>query len=103
MDWTDFVHNFKDLFFYLPAWIFENLQTFFSNIFTPLSWFFNFLKGFFGGINSTPISTPLSWTFESSYTSFFTAIPYWNYLMLGIGAGLSILILVFIFRRLAQF
>jgi hypothetical protein len=102
MDWTDFVHTFKDVFFYLPSWILGQLQAFFSNIFTPLSWFLNFLKGFFAGLNSTP-AEPLSWTFDSGTLAFFQTIPYWNYLMFGIGAGISILILVFIFRRFAEF
>jgi hypothetical protein len=103
MDWTDFVHTFKDLFYYLPIWVLGQLQVFFSNIFTPLSWFLNFLKGFFDGINTSSTITPLGWSFDSSTTSFFTTLPYWNYLMFGIGAGLSILILVFIFRRFADF
>lgn len=103
MDWTAFVHTFKDLFIYLPQWILSQLQTFFSNVFTPLSWFFNFLKGFFAGANSTPSIQALVWDLDSSYLSFFNAIPYWNYLMFGIGAGLSILILMFIFRRLVDF
>jgi hypothetical protein len=103
MDWTGFVHSFYDIFFYLPSWILGQLQTFFANIFTPLSWFLNFLKGFFGGLNSTPTSTTLPWTFDANILAFFNAIPYWNYLMFGLGAGLSILILTFIFRRFADF
>jgi len=103
MDWANIVHSFKDIFVYLPSWILTGLQTFFSNIFLPLSWFFNFLKGFFSGLNSAPSITTLEFGFSDNVLTFFNTIPYWNYLMFGVGAGLSILILVFLFRRFSDF
>jgi len=103
MDWSVFIHSFKDIFIYLPSWILSELQTFFSNIFLPLSWFFNLLKGFFSGLSSVPSITTLSWGFTDNVITFFNTIPYWNYLMFGVASALSILILVFLFRRFSDF
>ena len=89
--------------FNVAEYVFSNIGTLFSYLFTPLTGLFNFAKGFFDGIASTPPATAVSWTFPSNVMAVFNAIPYFSVIEYACGAGLSILILIFIFRRLVDF
>ena len=97
----DLIHHIYDV-FYIFQYLIDQLQTLISILFTPLTWVFNFVKGFFISAFADPIEPTITWTFDDQYLAVFQAIPYWNILMFGIGAGLSILVLVFIFKRLSS-
>lgn len=97
----DLIHHIYD-FFYIFQYLFENLGDFFAIIFTPLTWIFNFVKGFFISAFATATEPEITWTFSEDVISVFQAIPYWNILTFSIGAGLSILTLVFIFKKLSS-
>lgn len=98
--WEDFVHLIRDI-FYLIQWIFDNLQSLFSVLISPLTWIFNFSKGFLIGINSIPeeITIPV---LPSGVFTIFQSIPYFNYLIIGVSVGLGILFVSFIFRRIVH-
>ena len=94
-------HLFFDI-FYAVEYIFSNLVQIFVIIFSPLNFSFNFIKGFFDAISIPPPETAISWTFDSGILAIFNTIPYWSTLMFGVGAGLSILILIFVVSQLLK-
>ncbi len=98
----DLVHISFD-FFNAMRYVFSNITTLMGVLFTPLSRIFNFLKGFFDGVSTPPPTTAVSWVFPSNVIAVFNSIPYFSTLTFACGAGISILLLVFIFRRLAEF
>lgn len=108
MTWDDLInpfssllHNFFDL-FYAIEYIFSNLANVFVIIFSPLNFSFNFVKGFFDGINIPPPTTAISWTFDSGIVAVFNTIPYWSVFMFAIGAALSVLMLIFVVSQLMK-
>jgi hypothetical protein len=108
MIWDDLIapvyalfHNISDL-FYAIEYIFSNLANIFVIIFTPLNFSFNFIKGFFDGTATTPPATAISWTFDSGIIAIFNTIPYWSVFMYAVGAGLSVMVLVFVVAQLLK-
>ena len=95
----DLIHHIYD-FFYIGQYLVDNLGNLFAVIFTPLTWIFNFVKGFFNSAFAAPIEPTITWTFSDNVLTVFNAIPYWNIFTFAIGAGISIIFLVFIFKRL---
>ena len=102
MSLDDLIHSAFD-FFNVLRYVISNLGSLFSYLFTPLTGLFNFAKGFFDGIASTPPATAVSWIFPDNIMAVFNAIPYFSVIEYACGAGISILILIFIFRRLVEF
>jgi hypothetical protein len=108
MIWDDLADTANNLFhiffdiFYSIEYIFSNLAGIFVIIFTPINFAFNFVKGFFDGIATTPPATAISWTFPDNIVAVFNAIPYWSLFSYAIGAGLAILILVWIMAHLLK-
>jgi len=99
--WNVIGHNINDI-FYSIQYIFSQLANVFLIIFTPLNFAFNFVKGFFVGVNTAPPETAISWTFDSGITAIFNTIPYWSTFMWAVGAGLSILVLVFLISHILK-
>lgn len=99
--WDTIGHNINDV-FYTIQYIFSNLGAIFTIIFTPLNFAFNFFKGFFDGISIAPPETAISWVFPDNIVAVFNAIPYWSVFMYAIGAGLAIIILVWIMAHLLK-
>lgn len=95
------LHNAYDV-FYSIEYIFSNLANIFLIIFSPLNFAFNFIKGFFDGVSVPPPETAISWTFDSGVLGVFNSIPYWSVFMYAIGAGLSILVLIFVVNQLLK-
>jgi len=89
--------------FNVARYIFSNIGSLFGYLFAPLTGLFNFAKGFFDGMASTPPATAVSWVFPSNVMAVFNAIPYFSVIEYACGAGIAILILIFIFRRLVDF
>lgn len=98
----DITHIAFDCFNVLE-YVFSNIANLFSLLFTPLTGIFNFVKGFFDGIVATPPATAVAWTFPDNIMAVFNAIPYFSVIEYACGAGLSVLVLVFAFRRLVEF
>jgi hypothetical protein len=97
----DLIHHIYD-FFYIAQYLIDNLGNLFAIIFTPLTWIFNFVKGFFVSAFAPPVEPTITWTFSNEILSVFNAIPYWNIFIFAIGSGIAILVLVFIFKRLTS-
>jgi hypothetical protein len=101
----DLAHNFYDI-FYVIQWLLEGLQNLFIIIFRPLTWIFNFGKGFFDTAFKTPeelgITTGEIGIFDPKVFQVFNAIPHANLIFAGVGAGLGILFLVFIIKKLSS-
>ncbi len=98
----DLIHISFD-FFNAMRYVFSNITSLMGVLFVPLSWIFNFLKGFFAGVATPPPTTAINWVFPDNVVAVFNAIPYFSTLTYACGAGISILLLVFIFRRLTEF
>jgi formylmethanofuran dehydrogenase subunit A len=90
-------------FFNVLRYVMSNIASLFTLLFTPLQWLFNFLKGFFVGVSSPAEAADIAWTFPENIMAVFNAIPYFNLIEYACGAGISILVLIFIFRRFAEF
>ncbi len=98
----DLVHIAFDC-FNVAEYVFANIANLFSLLFTPLTGVFNLVKGFFDGIVSPAPATAVAWTFPENIMAVFNAIPYFSVIEYACGAGLSVLILIFAFRRLVEF
>jgi hypothetical protein len=96
----DLIHHFYDI-FYAFHYLLENLGIFFTTIFKPIVYFFYLLKGFFTASFIKPEETDIAWSFGSEIMDVFLAIPYWSVFMFALGGGVSILIIIFIFKRLS--
>lgn len=84
-------------------YVITNLGTFFSYIFTPITGFFNFIKGFFDGVSTPPPTTEMTLGWQTQVMTIFNAIPHFSLFCWACGAAVAILLLVFIFRHLAVF
>ncbi len=97
------IHQFYDL-FHLVWWFADNMAGLFSFLLTPLSWLFNFGKGFlntaFKSVEELGIEKGDIAYFGAEIFAVFDAIPYVNYIFAGAGAMLGLLFLVFVFKRL---
>lgn len=98
----DLIHNLYDV-FYIVQYLLDNLQSLFDIVLTPLTWTFNFVRGFFVSAFIDDIPPTITWVFPEEVIGVFNSIPYWEVFTFGIGASISILVLVFIFRRLLNF
>ena len=102
MSVDDLVHSAFD-FFNVLRYVIENLGSLFSYLFTPLTGLFNFAKGFFDGIATPAPTTAMTLGWSTNVMAVFNAVPYFNLLEWACGAGISVMILIFIFRRLVDF
>lgn len=97
----DLIHHFYDI-FYVIQYLLDNLQDLFAIITTPLMWIFDFVKGFFVSAFATQTTAEIDWVFPDNVIALFNSIPYWNVFTFAIGTGLTILMLVFVFKRLTS-
>lgn len=98
----DLIHHIYDI-FYIGQYLVDQLQILFGIIFTPLTWIFNFVKGFFDSAFASAVESEISFTWSADVLAVFNLVPHWNILMFAISAGISILVLAYILRRLSQF
>jgi len=98
------IHHISD-FFTLIWWLLDTLKALFSTLVQPLTWAFNFGKGFFSTAFKTPEQLGLEvgqiGSFSQSVFDFFDIIPYFNYILMGIAGVLWILFLAFIVKKLS--
>jgi hypothetical protein len=64
----------------------------------PLTWIFNFSRGFLVGTSYTPEA--IEFIFPEVVSQFFDVIPYFSIILTGVGFGLGILFLAFIFKKI---
>lgn len=95
----DFVlHTFLDI-WYCLLWIIEGLNNLINSIFSPLTWIFNFIKGFLVGIAKSPAEIEVP-AFPDFVISALDTIPHFSILITGISVCIGILFLAFIFKKI---
>lgn len=101
----DLTHHFYDI-FYIVRWFFANLGEMISTAFTPLTWVFNFVKGFFVSATMTAeelgIEIPTMNLLSDNVKAFFEVVPYFNVLITAIAGVFGLMIIVFIVKRASQ-
>lgn len=95
----DLIHHIYDV-FYIAQYLIDNLVELFEVVFIPLIWVFNLIKGFFISAFADPVEPGIDWVFSDEILSVFQVIPYWDIFTFALGAGISIIVLVFILKRL---
>jgi hypothetical protein len=81
------------------GWTWQNFITILDKVFLPVQFVYTFLKGLVVSAFSTPITPASIWSFNSQTLQVFNAIPYWDTLILVLILGLTILMIVFIFKQ----
>lgn len=98
----DLIHHIYDV-FYIAEWFLDNLSQMLATAFRPLSWIFNFVRGFFVSatlsIEDLGIELPELSVFTGNVKEIFENFPYMNLLLTGIGGALGIFIVVAIIRK----
>ena len=84
------LHNLSDFFVFL-SWIFQALKLLFLSLTLPISYVFNFLKGFIISASKTPITPEANFTFSTSTMSIFESLPYWNTMSSVLGIGIIVI------------
>jgi hypothetical protein len=84
------IHAVSDVFVFL-GWIFSALKQVILALLLPLTYLFNFLKGFLTNAIKTPIVPETSYAFSSSTMAIFNKIPYWSVLSHILGIALMII------------
>lgn len=94
-DWI--IHYLNDFFIFL-GWIFTMITELMKTLTLPISYIFNYLKGFTTSAFSSPQATGISYTFSPEIMGVFEAIPYWDTMLIVLGIGFSITIGFSIFK-----
>jgi hypothetical protein len=97
--WEDFIHHIYDI-FYIAQWLLDSLKDIFLIVLAPLSWIFNFGKGFLVGIGTIP--EEISFALPDTAKTLLQSFPHLDLLFTAIGGGLGILFLAFIFKKINQ-
>jgi len=101
----DLTHHFYDL-FYITQWFLDNLGEMLSTAFTPLTWIFNFVKGFFVSatmsLDELGIEVPEINLVSDNVKAVFEIVPYMNLLLTAIAGVFGLMIIIFIVKRASQ-
>lgn len=84
------LHYLNDTWIFL-GWIFSVLAQIVALFLLPLTFIFQFLKGFLSSVFAAPTDFPFTWSTE--VLTVFNAIPYWSTISLVLGIGISIIAL----------
>jgi len=99
----DLTHHFYDI-FYIIQWFLDNLGNMFIIAFTPLTWIFNFVRGFFisatSSLGELGIEVPEINLLTDNVANFFNAFPYFSLLLTGVAGALGLFILIFIVKKI---
>lgn len=99
----DLTHHFYDI-FYIIRWFLSNLGNMFIIAFTPLTWIFNFVRGFFVSATSSleelGLVIPEMDLMSENVVAFFNIFPYFSLLLSGIAGALGLLIILFIAKKI---
>lgn len=100
------IHYLYDYFF-LGWWFADSLASLFLILVRPLVWVFNFGRGFFSVAFKTAeelgLETGEVVGFGDNVWAVFDAIPYMNYIFLGVGGIIGLMFLGFIIKKLINF
>jgi len=99
----DLTHHFYDI-FYIVQWFLSNLGDMLSTAFTPLTWIFNFVRGFF--VSATSSLEALGIEIEEmdlmtdNLETFFDSVPYFDLLLTGVAGILGIFVIIVIAKKI---
>lgn len=85
------LHYVNDTWVFL-GWIFSIISQLVSLFLLPLTFVFNFLKGFVANVFAPPVSFSYSWSTE--ILGVFNHIPYWTEIGVVLGACLSVIVVI---------
>lgn len=85
------VHFMTDVFVF-TGWFAYSLKSIFLAILSPVAYFFQVLKSFFGTAFGTATPPGISYTFTSDIVDVFNTIPYWSAFGTVLGAVLILVI-----------
>lgn len=101
----DLTHHFYDI-FYIIQWFLENTQEMLATAFTPLTWIFNFVKGFFVSatmsLEELGIEVPEMNLMSDNVVAVFEIVPYFNLLLTAIAGVFGLMIVIFIVKKASQ-
>jgi hypothetical protein len=92
-------HAINDFFTFI-GWLFSNLVGFLHNLFLPVNYVFQFLKGITQNAFSPAITPPALWAFPDGVMAVFNAIPYWADIKNVFILALGVVFLIFILKDL---
>ena len=78
-------HSANDLFVFV-SWLGYCLKMIFLSLLSPISYFFDVLRFFFGTAFTTPSAPEITYTFSDQVMAVFTAVPHWTILASVLGA-----------------
>ncbi len=98
----DLTHHFYDI-FYLVQWFLDNLGEMLTTGFTPLTWIFNFVKGFFVSatmsLEELGVEIPEMTLVSENTKAVLEGVPYLNLLLTAIAGIFGLMILIFIVKK----
>jgi len=101
----DLTHHFYDI-FYIAQWFLDNLGEMLATAFTPLTWIFNFVKGFFVSatmsLEELGIEVPEINLISDNVKAVFEIVPYMNLLLTAIAGVFGLMIVIFIVKRASR-
>jgi len=101
----DLTHHIYDI-FYVGRWFLDNLGEMLATAFTPLTWIFNFVKGFFVSatmsLEELGIELPEINLVSDNVKAVFEIVPYMNLLLTAIAGVFGLMIIIFIVKRASQ-
>jgi hypothetical protein len=101
----DLTHHFYDI-FYIAQWFLENLGEMLSTAFTPLTWIFSFVRGFFSSatmsLGELGIEVPAINLISDNVKAFFEVVPYFNLFTTAIAGVFGIMVVIFIVKKASQ-
>jgi len=101
----DLTHHFYDI-FYIAQWFLDNLGEMLATAFTPLTWIFNFVKGFFVSatmsLEELEIEVPEINLISDNVKAVFEIVPYMNLLLTAIAGVFGLMIVIFIVKRASR-
>lgn len=102
----DLTHHFYDI-FYIVQWFLDNLSDMIAISFIPLTWVFNFVRGFFVSatmsLEELGIEVPEGLNLVSANVlAALETIPYFNLLLTAIAGVFGLMVLIFIVKRASQ-
>ena len=95
-----FIHTFSDIIIY-AGWFFDNLGSIFVSLFSPINFIFNFLRSFISSAIATPVDQNI-YVFPDQIKSLFSAVPYWDTVVLVLGVCVLIIVGASLLRHLAR-
>ncbi|GAI45516.1 unnamed protein product, partial [marine sediment metagenome] len=97
--------HFYDI-FYIVQWFLENTGEMLATAFTPLTWIFNFVKGFFVSatmsLEELGIEVPEMNLMSDNVVAVFEIVPYFNLLLTAIAGVFGLMLLIFIVKKASQ-